>query len=107
MSERFISEQLKPIMDGPAPVPFEAGAPMMPPAFEWRRQRLPVLEVLESWKELSPCSSGSPERYLRRHWYRLRTSDEQEMTVYFLRQAQSGKQPKSRWFLYKLEDGQT
>ena len=105
MTRRFIGEQLRPLLDRAESRQLEPGAPVMPGAFEWRGQEYPVLETLHSWKELSPCKQGAAERYLRTHWYRIKTVGDLEWTLYFLRQAQSGRRVDARWYLYTLDDG--
>lgn len=97
---QLISQQIKPLLGtvdaGRAAIP---GEPMLPAAFEWQRTEYPVLEVLESWKETGPCSHGSGERYVNKHWYRIRTTGG-EMKIYFERKARSKQDAKKRWWLY-------
>ena len=42
------------------------------------------------------------EMYLRRHWFRLRTTSGEQMTLYCERQAKNTRRPKARWWLYKI-----
>ena len=107
-SERFVSEAIRPLFaedsglasDHPAAI----GEPILPTGFVWREQEYAVGEVLESWKELSPCHSGSDERYVRKHWYRIRTAEGVEMKIYFERQARSKGAATRRWWLFSRAD---
>ena len=58
------------------------------------RLRNDLAKVLETWKQSGPCKSGSNEKYLRKHWFRIRTTDGLEMEIYFDRQARSKHQAK-------------
>ncbi len=62
----------------------------------------PWVEMLEEWKESGPCTHGSGEMYVRKHWYRIRTSGGDEMKIYFERKARSAREVKKRWWLYTL-----
>ena len=98
--EQFISEPIVPLT-GPADTAAMArGEPGLPSGFTWRNQCYAIVEVLDKWKESGPCHHGSGERYLRKHWYKVRTDDDQIMTIYFERQARTAKQRKNRWWLY-------
>jgi hypothetical protein len=59
-----------------------------------------VQQVLEEWKEAGDCRHGSGERYVRKHWFRIRTTEDLEMKIYFERQRRSSG--GSRWRLYSL-----
>ena len=100
--EQFISEQIKPDSDGFNAMCLLGGAPSMPRAFTWRGEDFTVADVMESWKETGPCTHGSSEQYVRKHWFRVRTTSGDEMKIYFERQARSTKQRKARWWLYTI-----
>ncbi len=103
MGERLICEALQPVPDDPAAeVPFVVGEPVLPRRFLWRGRELAVAHVLETWKELGPAAGGG--RYLRKHWYRIRTADGAEMKLYFERKARSRAQAKRRWWLFSVLD---
>ncbi|NQU41698.1 hypothetical protein HQ520_00320 [bacterium] len=53
-------------------------------------------------EEADACWSGSGERYVRKHWFRIRTTDGQEMKLYFERQARSAREAKKRWWLHSV-----
>ncbi len=79
------------------------GAPGLPTGFLWKGRRFSVVELLEAWKESGPCRHGSGERYVRKHWFRVRTGEGLEMKLYFERQARSSG--GSRWRLYSVVSG--
>ncbi len=102
MKERFISECIRPVegtfMSADVPI----GEPALPGKFLWRDTEYEVADVLEKWRETSPCKSGAKENYARKHWFRFTTKCGCEMKVYFERQPRSKSQAKSRWWLFTL-----
>ncbi len=101
MRDEFVGEPLKAVgalEGGRSPI----GAPLLPGSFEWRGRRYAVTEVLRRWKSTSQCTSGSDEQYVRKHWFRVRTSDGTEMELYFERQARSRRDRARRWWLYTV-----
>ncbi len=100
--ETFIGEAITP-EDLSFPVsPMTMGKPGLPRTFSWKGRRFSVIEVLEEWKESGDCHHGSGERYVRKHWFRVRTTEDLEMSIYFERQARSGG--GSRWRLYSIRN---
>ena len=106
MSEEFVSEPIMPVAGTCDATGMTRGEPGLPNRFVWRDQEYEVAEVLERWKESGPCKSGSPEMYLRKHWFKIRTDDDLEMTIYFERQARTKRQSKKRWWLYTVNNRQ-
>ena len=102
MSEEFISEPIEPVAGTFDTAAMTRGEPGLPERFKWRDKEYAVLDVLEAWKETGPCRSGSPEKYLRKHWYKIRTDSGLEMTLYFERQSRSKSSSKTRWWLYTI-----
>jgi len=102
MKEQFIGEAVKLAPGATDARAMARGAPSAPGAFLWRNEEYVVAEVLEVWKEASDCRSGSSERYVRKHWFRIRTTSGHEMQIYFERQPRSGGSRKARWWLYTL-----
>ena len=100
----FISESITPLFDGEAVRTVVPGEPVVPSGFVWRKQEYRVDTILSVWKEDGPCSHGSGEQYLRKHWYKLRMTDGREMEIYFERQARSSRQRKLRWWLFSISD---
>lgn len=104
MKESFIGEGIKPEDVSFSAAPMATGRPGLPRSFSWRGKRYAVLAVVEEWKESGPCHHGSGERYVRKHWFRIRTTDDLEMKLYFERQRRSSG--GSRWRLYSVRDNQ-
>jgi phosphoribosylglycinamide formyltransferase-1 len=102
MSEEFISEPIKPVEGTFDTTSMTRGEPGLPGRFIWRDKEYEVADVLEVWKESGPCKSGGPEKYLRKHWYRIRTGNGMIMTIYFERQPKAKSQNKMRWWLYTV-----
>ena len=105
MAEQFVSEPIKPITEVVAARSFEIGAPLLPAQFIWRGRILCAREILEQWKETSPCKHGSGELYVRKHWFRLRTEEGEELKIYFERQpraSRSSAKNSPRWWLFSL-----
>ncbi len=107
MDEKFISEPIKPLAETFQTAAMTRGEPGLPEKFLWRDTEYAVAEVLEAWKETGPCRSGGDEKYLRKHWYKIKTADDLIMTLYFERQARSKGQSKTRWWLYTIETKET
>jgi hypothetical protein len=102
MHDQLISEPIAPVIGAMNPQQMARGAPALPERFFWRGEEHAVAEVLESWKETSGCKSGSEEQYVRKHWFRIRTTKGLEMKLYFERQARSRSERKRRWWLYTV-----
>ena len=100
MKETFVGEGIIPEDVSFSTSAMAMGKPGLPQKFSWKGKGFPILEVLEEWKEAGDCRHGSGERYVRKHWFRVRTSDDLEMKIYFERQARSSG--GSRWRLYSL-----
>jgi hypothetical protein len=106
MKETFIGEALTPLDMSFSLSPMATGKPGLPRKFSWKGDEFSITEVLEEWKECGDCRHGSGERYVRKHWFRVRTTLDLEMKIYFERQGRSSG--GSRWRLYsarKTEPG--
>ena len=79
--ESFISEPIKPGSGSFASAAMARGEPGLPAAFTWRGREYAVAQVLESWKSTGGDSWGGTERYVRKHWYRVRTTTGEIMTA--------------------------
>jgi hypothetical protein len=105
--ESFIGE---PIV--PKPGTFDAaamatGAPGLPRVFTWRGEEYEVAAVLETWRSQEPgAGMDKKHMYVRKHWYRIRTTSGKTMTVYFDRKplGRRGKS-KQRWHLFSAGQG--
>lgn len=102
LAEEFVSERLVPVAGTAETAGMCRGEPGLPGRFTWRGDEYSVVGVLRKWKTSGPCNCGSGERYLRRHWYEIRTAPAMIMTVYCQRQAPSVKQRKARWWVYSV-----
>jgi hypothetical protein len=98
MKETFVGEPIQPEGGSFSVSRMAQGTPGLPREFSWKGRRLPVVQLLEEWKETGPCQHGSGERYVRKHWFRLKTTGDLELKLYFERQARPGA--GSRWRLY-------
>ena len=76
------------------------GKPGLPRKFSWRDRSFSVGQILEEWKESGDCRHGSGERYVRKHWFRIQTTEGLEMKIYCERQGRSSG--GSRWRLYSM-----
>ena len=106
MSEEFVSEAIVPVEGTFDATGMTRGEPGLPSRFVWREREYAVAEVLEVWKETGPCRSGGGEQYLRKHWFKIRTDGDVQMTIYFERQARTKRQGKQRWWLYTVSKPQ-
>lgn len=98
IKETFISEAITPVGQSFSVESMAMGNPGLPREFSWNGQPFSILEVVEQWKESGDCRHGSGERYIRKHWFRIRTSNGLEMKIYFERQKRSSG--GARWRLY-------
>lgn len=97
--EIFVSESVMPEAGTFDVAAMARGEPGLPRSFVWRGRRFEVAEVVGRWK-----TSGRErgELYLRRHWFDVRAASGECMTLYCERQAKNRKNPKARWWLYKV-----
>lgn len=94
--EDFISESITPRSGAFNTAAMGRAEPGLPPAFSWRGTWYEVAGMLESWKHFEK-SSG--QKYLRRHYFKLKMTDGSTWTVYFIRHARKAGSPLRRWFL--------
>jgi Family of unknown function (DUF6504) len=105
MNATFVSEPLKPLAGTFDTSRMSMGEPGLPQKFQWRKRELVVAEIIETWKEYGDCKHGSGERYLRKHAFRLKTSDNAVIRVYFQRSfGRSSGRVVSRWWLHSIEE---
>ncbi len=103
MNEEFIAEPIAPLGRSFAVTPMARGEPGLPARFRWRDREYRIESILDQWKDSGPCTHGSQERYLRKHWYKVKTETGEVMTLYFERQARSRRQLLQRWWLYATQ----
>ena len=98
----FISEPIQPVPGTFDTRAMAAGEPGLPARFTWRGSEYSIDRVLEKWKETSRCRSGADEQYVRKHWFKIRTTGGHEMKIYFDRQPRTTREPTRRWWLYTV-----
>jgi phosphoribosylglycinamide formyltransferase-1 len=77
------------------------GEPGLPREFLWRGKNIEITAVLRTWRETGKCSHGSPELYVRKHWYEVATRSHGTMKIYFDRQPHRGRKGE-RWWLFSI-----
>ena len=103
MTERLISEALKPLTETADTSRMAIGEPGLPQKFVWRGRTICVTAVLRSWRETGKCRHGSPEMYVRKHWYEVATESDGFMKLYFERQPRRG-QKGAQWWLFSIRE---
>jgi len=101
--EHFISEPITPDTSTIDSARMARGEPGLARLFAWRGETLEVAEVLRVWRETGPCRHGSGERYVRKHWYEVKTTDGRTLKIYADRQPRPGSRSRQRWWLYSLQ----
>lgn len=99
-NERLISEQVIPVAGSFNVEAMASGSPGFPMAFSWRGKEYRVIALLESWKNLRPCRSGSDEQYVNKHFFKIETASGEIMTLYRTR---SGSK-KDAWTLFTIKN---
>ena len=103
----LISEPVEPARDSFDTERMAAGEPGLPYRFTWRKKKYDVVDVLETWKTTGPCRSGSSEKYVRKHYFKVLTESGETMTLYCNRQtSRHGDKTKGRWILYSMLEHQ-
>ena len=101
--QTFVSEPICPVVATADSNPMATGGPAMPREFTWRGNTLHITSVLRSWHETGPCRNGSPESYVRKHWFEVKTDSNQVAKIYFDRQPR-GRKLTRRWWLFSIEN---
>ena len=103
MSERFVSEAIEPVVATFDTARMAVGEPGLPREFVWRGRTIEVATVLRTWRETGKCRHGSPELYVRKHWYEVATTARDTMKIYCDRQARGGGKG-ARWWLFSIRE---
>jgi hypothetical protein len=104
-TERFIGDDLKPVIATCDTLRMAAGEPGLPREFIWRGQTIEILAVRRTWHETSQCTHGSPEQYVRKHWYEVETAAHGTLKIYFDRQPpRRGRKGENRWRLFSISE---
>lgn len=104
-TERFLSEALTPVTATCDTTAMAFGEPGLPRDFLWRDQTLEIAAVIRTWRETGKCRHGSPEKYVRKHWFEVTTTCGRTAKIYFERQQRRGQKGKGRWWLFSLAGG--
>lgn len=104
-AERLVSEAVRPLTATADTASMAVGASGLPRQFRWRGRTVTVAAVLRTWRQTGPCRHGSPERYVRRHWYEVATVSDGIMKLYFQRQPR-GRRKGARWWVFSIRGGQ-
>lgn len=100
--ERFVGEAITPVAGSFDSAAMASGEPGIPQAFVWRGRTVEVTAVLRRWHDTGPCSHGSGEMYVRKHWFEVATTAG-IMKVYFDRQPRYGRRDR-RWWLFSIRE---
>jgi len=101
MPERLVSEVLRPVVATSDTSRMAAGEPGLPREFMWRGRTIKITTVLRTWRESGKCRHGSPEMYVRKHWFEVATTANSTMKIYFDRQTR-GARKNYRWWLFTI-----
>ena len=103
--ERLISEPLVPVTATSDTSRMAMGEPGLPREFLWKGRTVRIAAVHRTWKETGKCTHGSPELYVRKHWYEVETDEHTTMKIYFDRHPRKGKGRKEpRWWLFSVHE---
>jgi phosphoribosylglycinamide formyltransferase-1 len=105
MAGTFVSETLTPLGQSFDPALMAQGEPGLPQRFRWRKREWHVAGIVERWKEHGDCAHGSGERYVRKHVYRVRTTDGWLLRLCFQRSFGRGRfRTGARWWVQRIEE---
>jgi hypothetical protein len=99
--ERFISEVIKPVGAAWDTSRMAVGEPGLPREFVWRGRTFGISAVFRTWRETGKCRHGSPEQYVRKHWFEVATTENHTMKIYFDRHPRGGRK-HDRWWLFSI-----
>ena len=105
MHERFVSEAIRPVVATSDTSHMAVGGPGLPREFVWRGRTIKIAAVLRTWRETGKCRHGSPERYVRKHWFEVATTSNSTMKIYFDRQPRNGPK-RDRWWLFTISESE-
>ena len=71
--QKFISESITPVLADTGTDFMVSGGPAFPREFVWRGKPLTITSLIRTWDETGPCTHGSGERYVRKHWFEVET----------------------------------
>ena len=102
--ETFIDEPIEPKPGTFDTAAMARGGPGLPWVFTWRDREYQVAGVLEAWRTRQPgVGKDKIWLYMRKHFYRVKTTTGEIMTLYFDRKPQWNRNHRPvRWFLYSI-----
>jgi RimJ/RimL family protein N-acetyltransferase len=95
---QFISERIVPDTGMFDVATMSRGEPSLPTSFRWREQRYHVARTLSTHRQMG---EDRGDKYVRRHYYDIETTDALRMSLYFERNPSSPSKRKE-WWLYTL-----
>ena len=98
----FVGERIEPCGGTHDTARMARGEPGLPRRFRWRGSEHEIADVLETWKTTGDCTHGSGERYVRKHWYRVRTTAGTELKLSFDRNARTPRALRDAWWLHAI-----
>ena len=77
------------------------GEPSCPKKFYWRGKEYTVVEILDHWRKITPEGGRiDAEKYVRSHYFKVRTTTEDIMVIYCDRKIT--KKRKTGWWLFTI-----
>jgi hypothetical protein len=101
-SDFLVSEPIEPVAGTFDTGAMARGEPGLPSRFVWRKKEYAVTWILDRWKETSPCKGGAREKYVRKHWYKIRVNSGEVMQIYFERRSMTRGQGRRSWWLFSV-----
>ena len=102
MATEFIGERIEPVAGTLDPARMARGEPGLPQRFRWRGGEHEITAVLETGRITGDCTHGSGEKYVRKHWYRVRTTAGTELRITFNRRARTAQELRDGWWIQSL-----
>lgn len=103
MLDQFVCEAIEPVPGSFDAAGMAGGAPGLPREFVWRGRRFEIGRVTRQWHETGPCRNGSPEMYVRKHYFEIVAVSGETMKLFFERQPRRGQTLK-RWWLATVRE---
>lgn len=102
--ETFIGEPIEPKPGSFDSAMMARGGPGIPRVFTWRGREYHVAGVIETWHTKERGHGMDRQyRYVRKHFYRIKTTTGEIMTITFDRKPQSGRgKSRQRWSLFSI-----
>lgn len=106
--EAFIGEPIEPKRGTFDTARMATGGPGLPRVFRWRGIEYTIAGVMETWRSQEPgVGIDKHHLYVRKHFYRVKTTSGEIMTLYFDRKPPSGRgKSRQRWYLFSVSRGE-